>query len=586
MKNPSETKVVILASSDMHGDIWGYSYEDSRETSDSGMARLYTYIKQVREENGIVFLIDGGDEIQGTILTDDIANKSPDNPHPVIEAMNFMDYDCMTLGNHEFNWGVTNLMKILSRAKFPVLAANIQTPSGELLTGSGWKIIERGGVKLAVIGVCTPDVPVWDNGKEGVDGLIYGPAYAAVSKALREIGNKADIILVSAHMGQLPEFDTEGKSDSGNKIIEENPDIDILQVAHIHTTVDDVVSGVPTAGVRSLAREIVRFDVTLDEDKRIRKISQKIVKMDNVQPSDEIRSIPLIAKMHKQTISLINGTTGENGQEIKPIGFTTAKFQPENEIRCIPESKLRDTPVIDLLHKIQLIYSKADVTSCSFFKDDSDLPEGTLNYGNIFDIYKFDNTLIRTTVSGKELKAYMEWTAGYYNQWHPGDINVSFDPNFPGFLYDMFAGVYYEINISKPRGERIENVLFHGKPLQDDEILSLAINNYTYSAVIKARNISKGKREWESSGSIRDMIVSYFRDNSPVSPITDNNWRITGIDLNRDDPRRAELIGYINEGCLPAPYHKSYNLADYSALKNTAEANRDSGIIFSEEHNH
>ena len=93
-----ETHVVILGTSDMHGNVWSYSYEDNAETANNGMPRLYTYIKQVREENPITFLVDGGDDIQGTILTDDLANKAPDEPHPVIAVMNYMGYDAMTLG--------------------------------------------------------------------------------------------------------------------------------------------------------------------------------------------------------------------------------------------------------------------------------------------------------------------------------------------------------------------------------------------------------------------------------------------------------------------------------------------------------
>ena len=120
-----EIHVVILCTSDLHGDIWGYSYEDDKETGHTGMARLHTYINQVRKENPIVFLIDGGDAIQGTIMTDAIANKDPDSEHPVITAMNEMEYDSMTLGNHEFNWGITTMKKILSQARFPVLGANV-----------------------------------------------------------------------------------------------------------------------------------------------------------------------------------------------------------------------------------------------------------------------------------------------------------------------------------------------------------------------------------------------------------------------------------------------------------------------------
>ena len=128
--------------------------------------------------------------------------------------------------------------------------------------------------------------------------------------------------------------------------------------------------------------------------------------------------------------------------------------------------------------------------------------------------------------------------------------------------------------------------MFHGEPLSDDQILTLAVNNYRYSSGIKAKNLAEGKREWESSNSIRDMIVAYFGENSPVEPTVDNNWRITGVDLSKDDPRRAEIIGLINEGLLPTPYAKSYNLADYDALIAEAEANRAAGAEFESDKSH
>ena len=569
-----ETHVVILATSDLHGNIWGFSYEDGKETTNNGMARLFNYIKQVREENPIVFLVDGGDDIQGTIMTDDIANKSPEDPHPVIEIMNYMGYDSMTLGNHEFNWGIPSMMKILGQAKFPVLGANVLDADGNLVTGYGWTIIDRGGIKLAVIGVVTPDIPIWDGDKEGIADTNFEAGYAAVKKAIKEIGDQADIIMVSAHMGQFAEFDEYGGSDAGEKIITENPEVDILQVAHMHITVNDEVDGTPIVGVRNSGREIARIDVTLDKDKNITCMATQIVDMADYEPDEEIRQIPLVAEMHQQTIDFINGGTSDDGESGEPIGVTTEKFQPENEIAGLPEGKLRDTAVMDLVLNIMLLNSGADVSASALFKDTSDLPEGTIIYVNIFDIYKFNNTLYTIDVTGAELKGYMEWAAECYNQWVPGDINISFDPEYPGYLYDMFQGIDYEINLSKPKGERIENIIYHGEPLKDDEIIKLAVNNFRYSSSLKAQNLASGKRDWESSNSIRDMIVSYFNENSPVAPTVDNNWRITGVDLNKDDPRRAEIIGYINEGLLPIPYKKSYNLADYDELAALAEANR------------
>lgn len=568
-----ETHITIIGTSDTHGNVWGYSYEDMTESTDDGLARISTYVNQVRAENPNTILVDTGDTIQGTIMTDDLYNKTPEEPHPVITAMNYMGYDAMTLGNHEFNWGIPTMQTILSQAEFPVLAANVTDAAGELVTGAGWTIVERDGIRVAIIGVVTPDVPIWDGGKEGIDDAVYEAANVAVGQAIDEIGDQADVIVVSAHMGMYAEFDEEGGSDSAQKILDDNPEIDVLQVAHNHVTVSEKQGDTVIGGVRNGGREIARFDLTLDADNNVVDSAVTIVDMEGVEPSQEIRDIPLVAEAHQKTIDYIAGGTDESGEPLPPLGSTTAKFQPENEIRGIPAGRVMDTAVMDLINKIQLENSGADVSAAALFKDTSDLPEGDINYGNIFDIYKFDNTLYRVPVTGAELKAYMEWSAECYNQWKEGDINISFDPEYPDYLYDMFAGVEYEIDLSKPKGERIQNVMFQGEPLQDDQVLTLAVNNYRYSSALKAQGLISGTKEWESSNSIRDMIVAYFAEHSPVAPEVDNNWKIVGVDLSEDDPRRAELIGYINDGLLDPPYAASYNLADYDALVAEAQAN-------------
>lgn len=562
-----EKHITILGTSDMHGNIWGFSYEDSKETDNNGMARLYTYIQQVRAENPNTILIDAGDDIQGTIMTDDIYNKIPEEPHPVVAAMNYMGYDAMTLGNHEFNWGIDTMQKILSQAQFPVLAANVKDTSGGFVTGAGWTIVEKDGVKVAVIGVVTPDVPIWDGGKEGVEACTYEAANTAVKNAIAEIGDGADVIVVSAHMGMYAEFDEDGGSDSAQKILDDNPEIDVLQVAHNHVVVSETQGDTVIGGVRNGGRDIARFDLTLDQNNHVTDATVEIVDMTGVTPSQDLRDIELVKESHQKTIDFITGGgSGEDGEGGAALGSTTAKFQPVDEIAGLPEGKLQDTAVMDLINKVQLENSGADVSAAALFKDTSDLPEGDINYGNIFDIYKFDNTLYRVTVTGKELKGYMEWAAACYNQWVPGDINISFDPEYPGYLYDMFAGVDYEIDLSQPKGERIKNVMFKGAPLQDDQTLTLAVNNYRYSSALKAQNLIAGKKEWESSNSIRDMIVAYLAEHAPISPEVDNNWKIVGVDLSLDDPRRQEIIDLVNAGRLDTPYDKSYNLADYDAI--------------------
>lgn len=427
-------------------------------------------------------------------------------------AMNAMKYDAMTVGNHEFNWGVPSMMKILGQGEFPILAANVTDKDRNYLTGRGWIIIDRGGVKVAVIGVCTPDVPIWDGEKEGISDYNFEPASEGVARAVKEISDQANLIMVCAHMGMVAEFDEEGGSDSASKILEDNPEVDILQVAHVHITVNEKEGDVLIGGVRSAGVEICRFDITLDADGNITDSSLEIVPMEGIEPSEEIREIPIVKEAHERTMRFIQGMTEEGSDKKIPLGTTTAKFQPEDEIKGLPEGKLRDTAVIDFINKVQLDATGADVSACSLFKTTSDLPEGDIFYSNVFDIYKYDNTLYRVTVTGAELKAYMEWSAECYNQWQPGDINISFDPDYPGYLYDMFAGVDYEINLSKPKGERIENVMFHGEPLSDDQTLTLAVNNYRYSSALKTSELVEANHDWESSNSIRDLIVAYFAE--------------------------------------------------------------------------
>ena len=558
-------ELVILGTSDMHGNIWGFSYEDSKESTNNGMSRLYTFIESERETHPGLILLDAGDDIQGTIMTDDLANKNPDELHPVIAAMNFMGYDAMTLGNHEFNWGITSMKKILSKADFPVLAANVKNAKGKYVTGAGTTIINRDGVKVAVIGVVTPDVPIWDGGKEGIEDYIFESAAYAVKDEIAKLDKDVDIIIVSAHMGTYAEFDEDNGSDSGLKILEVNPEVDVLQLAHNHSIVKESYNDVPVVATRNGGRDIAKVVLTLDDDNNIISSTYDVIDMKDTAPSEEIRAIEVVKELHEKAVNYVSGV-GEGGEKGPALGVTTAKFQPENEIKGLPEGKLRDTSVMDLINMIQLEESGADVSAAALFKDTSDLPEGDINYGNIFDIYKFDNTLYRVAMTGKELKGYMEWAAACYNQWTEGDINISFDPDRPGYLYDMFAGVDYEIDLSQPAGSRIKNVMFNGKPLEDDQIVKVAVNNYRYSSAIKGQGLAAGKKEWESSSSIRDMIVAYFAANSPVTPSVDNNWKIVGVNLNLDDPRRAELVELINSGKLETPYAKSYNLKDYDEL--------------------
>ena len=548
-----ETHLTIIGTSDTHGNIWGYSYEDMAESSKDGLARVSTYVKEVRAENPNTILVDAGDTIQGTIMTDDLYSKDTTD-HPVPAALDYMQYDAWTLGNHEFNFGVDTLQSIIEQTDVPVLAANVKNADGTYLTGAGYTIVERGGVKVAIIGVTTPNIPRWDGTKQGVSDLTFEPMADAVAACIDEIGDEADVILVSTHAGMEAEYSTDG-SDAAQTILDKCPEVDVLQLGHTHTTYINNEK-IPVGEAKNNAVEVVRYDLTLDANKEITSATVETVSMDGVEPDQGLRDVPEVKAAQEKTVSFIQDNV---------LGHASADFQPANEIKGIPAGRIEDTAVIDLIGTVQLENSGADVTAVALFKDTSDLKKGDLNYGNLFDIYKYPNVLYTVKVTGAEMKAYMEWAAECWNQWEEGDINISFNSDKAGYLHDHFIGLNYEVNLSKPAGERIENVTFKGEPLTDDMTLTLCVNDYRYTG-LKNEGIISGEKEWESSSSVRDMLVVYLAEHDPLEPVVDNNWKITGVDLKEEDPRRAELIGYINEGKLETPYNESYNLADYDAL--------------------
>lgn len=544
-----DTTITILGTSDLHGNVWGYSYEDNKETS-GGMAAIAAYVKEVRAQNDNVILMDNGDTIQGTIMTDDLFNKNPEKVHPVLAAMNYMGYDAMGLGNHEFNWGVTAMNQILGQAEFPVLCANIKTPDGKPVTGAGWTIVERAGVKVAIIGVDTPNIQRWDGGKDGIDELKCEALADGVAQAIAEIGDQADLFVVMAHAGYEAEYSTDG-ADAAKTILEKCPQVTVLQVGHTHSTYTNSDNALQVVGgTNNGAKQVVRFDLTVDQDKQVTAAAVEIVDVTKTAADQALRDLEAVKAAHEETVTYVTGNV---------LGHATAKFQPENQVRGIPAGRIMDTAVMDLIGMVQLENSGADVTGAALFKDTSDLPQGDLNYGNIFDIYKFDNTLYTVKVSGAELKAYMEWAAECYNTWVPGDVTISFNPAKAGYLHDHFTGVNYEINLSKPAGERIENLTFQGQPVTEDQTLTLCVNNYRFSG-LKTAGIISGEKEWESSESVRDMLVKYLAEHDPLEPVVDNNWKITGVDLKPDCPVCQSYLDKVNSGELATPYNKSINI--------------------------
>ncbi len=375
-------------------------------------------------------------------------------------------------------------------------------------------------------------------------------AYRYVS----EIRDKVDIIMVMAHASMVSEHDKKNERDAAEKILRLCPEIDVLVVGHFHITVKEKRGKTLIGGATDSGQEVIRFDLTLDNNNHVIDGQVKVVSMKPYYPSEELSGLPVIKKAHETTMDFVTEIIGE----------ATEDFQPKDEISFIPEGRLRDTPLIELINKVQLINSGADVTSTSLIRDDSNIKKGVITYGHIFNVYKFTTFLYVVEITGKELKNYMEWAASAYNQWKSGDISISFTMDIPGYQHEFFAGVNYKVDISKPVGHRIVDLIFKGDLVKENQKLKLATSDYCYFANLKGRKLAKNNYIWKSSNTIRDMIVEYIKNQGIISPQVDNNWEITGVNL--ESPYKEKIIKLVNEGSIELPYNKALNIDELKKL--------------------
>ena len=534
--------LTILGTTDIHGNIYNWSYEDGAEVDDRGLAKIYSVVKAVREENPNTILLDNGDTIQGTILTDDLYNTELiDGPHPVIDAMNFMGYDAMTLGNHEFNFGTGLIDKIVEEANFPILSANIYYKEDGSNFVQPYTVKEEAGIKIGILGLTTPNIPRWDGPK--VTHLDFEPMYVAAEKYIKELKEKeeVDIIIATAHAGVEGEYDA-GGGDSARKVIETNPEIVAFLVGHDHASVAETIGNTVVGGARDTGAQLVRFDLYLKNNGEGWEVVDKSVQLIDVslyQASEELKEYT--RAYHERTLEFLK----------EVIGYASEDFHPAPEIKGIPEGLIRDTAVMDLINNVQLEHTGADISAAALFTPTSNIRAGEITYSSIFDIYKYPNTLVAVEVTGKQLKDYMEWSAAYYNTYKPGDVTIGFNPNIRPYNYDMFQGVEYKIDISKPAGERIVDLTFKGQPVKDDDVFTLAINNYRHSVLMSLGIIDQEPYYNSDPVSLRSLIAAHIRERGTIVPEVDNNWEIIGADL--DHPLRDYIVQEINNGNIILP---------------------------------
>lgn len=538
--------IQLLASSDVHGKMCPYDYALDEESPGGSLAQIGTIIKELRNDNTIV--IDTGDTIQGNsadlFLEDEV--------HPMILGMNTIGYDVWVAGNHEFNYGVDTLEKTAAGFDNTFLCGNVFDSEGNGI-GAGYEIFEKGGVKVGVIGMVTPNITRWD--AVNLENYTVEDPVEKTKEIIAEIQDDVDILVAAEHMGEENEY---GVADSGvNDLANACPELDVIIAAHEHKQVEGTeVNGVLIVENDDLGETLAKVDITVEKDENgeyqvVDKTSESIAVADYEADADVMAALADADARAKEDAQTVIGT------------LTGGPLAPANEIEGIPQARLQETALIDLINEVQMYYTGADVSGSALFIDDANLDDGEIKKCDVALIYKYTNTLYKMEMTGAQLKKWMEWTAAYYNTYKEGDLTISFNPDMRGYNYDMFSGVNYEINISKEPGQRIENLTrADGTELKDDDVLIVAMNNYrassqllTYGTVYE-EGVDELPKLLEIDvrgelGGVRELIADYImnvKGGELEAPALTGNWKITGCDWDED--LHAQAVELVNSGKL------------------------------------
>jgi len=556
------TTVTILGTADLHGRIYPHDYATDSVDDDTGLAKIATLLKQEKAIAPDAILIDCGDTVQ-----DNSAELFNDLPiHPMIEGLNFLNYDVWVIGNHEFNFEKAFLDKNVATFKNSVLSANILKTDGTYYV-KPYEIFERDGVRVAIIGMTPPNITLWEaSTPEHFEGLTFPGTVEQSKKVIAELEGKYDVLIGALHLGPEGEHGYEGSID----IAKACPEFSVIFAAHAHSKYNEVTNGVhiiePGPWGWALAKAVIKMEKVGDKWEVADVITENI-ETKSVDPDPEV--LAKFKFVHDESVADANLIVGEITADFiaSPDYITGAA-----EITTMPSSQLVDTSVIDLINEVQMFYTEADVSSAALFNFGSNLLKGPFKKKDVAFIYLYPNTLVGTNITGANLKKYLEWSASYYNTWKEGDVTISFNPDIRGYNYDMFSGMTYEINLSKPAGERVENILVNDLPLVDNNVYRLSLNNYRFGTLLGLGLVTMDDRYYDSyetlqdAGRIRAMIVKYVQEKKggTLAPTVDNNWKITGVDL--ESPLKEVIFDMVRRGELNIPTSEDGRTLNVKAL--------------------
>ncbi len=484
-----QARVTILHTTDLHGALTSWDYAAGR-ASNRGLVKLATLIRAARAGDVPTILLDAGDAIEGGVEA--AYRMGPQRrPDPMITAMNALGYDAMVAGNHEFDYGWNMLERARKASRFPWLGANVVRARGgrSLLVPSIVK--QAGPLRIGVIGICTPAVPLFMD-TTNVKGVRFDDPVAAArreSDRLRTV-ERCDAVVLVAHTGleRDPVTGIERRGDTpdenwGHRLATQVPGIDVLVLGHSHAVIPFArIQGVLMTQAGKSGEQLGRVELTFTREQEDGpwRISQNRGYMTAVV--DTVADDPALASLarpwHDEALALL----------AQPVGRTGADLDA-------PRGRLANGPLWELIHRAQLAASGADVSLAALPDPTARIAAGPVTRGDLLRVYPYANTLGVVEMTGTELRETLEQSARAFHDYRYTAGSALFDPGFPGYNFDTASGVEYTIDLTHTAGERIVDLKFHGVPVEPAQRFKVVVNSYRmnggggFEAVRRARRL-------------------------------------------------------------------------------------------------
>ncbi len=549
-----------LHTSDVHGAVFTYDFLNHR-TTPGGLSAVYAYSQSLRKKLGDrLILTDGGDCLQGQPTAYYYNYINTTSPHLIASVMNEMGYVAGALGNHDVETGHAVYDRWIKQLRFPMLGANVIDKSTNQPYLKPYEVIEREGVRIAILGLLTPAIPNWLP-EQLWSGLRFEEMTESARRWVKIIQEQEhpDLLVGLFHSGYDNGIVTSDYRENATlQVAREVPGFDLILYGHDHRqAINEITSAdgskVVCMGPSSLATSVVEADITL------RVSDGKVVS------KDVKGSLHRVSLSDAPATHLFEMQFSDERQELtswldQPIGTLTVDLHERDAF-------FGPSLFIDFIHTMQLQLTGAQISFAAPVSFDSHILRGPLRVSDMFSLYKYENFLYTMRLSGLEIKNFLEMSYGLWSdQMHSSsDHCLLFDKVLDGGIrlglknlaYNMecAAGILYTVDVTKPVGERIViTTLADGTPFRLDEYYTVAINSYrgngggellTRGAGIPHEELHKRVVK-SSENDLRYYFMELIRKQGTVTPTLLNHWRFVPEEWTRDALLRDRAIIFPN----------------------------------------